>query len=413
MILGAGLSGLAAGRRAIESGFQVTVYERMDQLGGLWYYTEDPDHVCVYDGILTNQPKEINELPDFSFSNKDQWYFSAKEVQEYFMAYAEKFAVDSVIRFNHEVVDISPAKKLDKDWRVTVKDRQTNTVEVKYFDFVIICNGHYSLPNVVDVKGQERFRGEQIHSVKYRNAEPYRGKSVLVVGSGLSALDITMLLAKVCSRVHFAQRTYFDLTFEKPANMFIHAVVEEITETGAKFVDGTSCEGIDTIIYATGYKYNFPFLNEKCGIKIEEEQIQHLYKHCINIEYPSMAIIGMPFLALTMQLFDLQSQFVMKYWTGQKQFPDKEEMLRYVREELEKRLALSWPKRYAHKMGELSREHHNDLSDTAGLERTRSVFYKIARYYGPLSAKDFLNYRGECYEIIDDETFRTFWKEEA
>lgn len=178
MVIGAGLSGLGAARRALENNFDVTVYERVDQIGGLWYYTDDPDHTCVYEGIITNQPKEINQLPDYFFGQKEQWYFSAKEVQEYFTAYAQKHNVDKVIKFNHEVVDISPANGSDTDkyWGVTVFDRLANEKETKFFDFVAICSGHYKVPRIPQIKGMDLFKGQQMHSVKYRRAEPFRGE---------------------------------------------------------------------------------------------------------------------------------------------------------------------------------------------------------------------------------------------
>ena len=47
---------------------------------------------------------------------------------------------------------------------------------VRDFDYVVICNGHYSVPRIPEVKGQELFKGEQIHSVKYRKADQFSGK---------------------------------------------------------------------------------------------------------------------------------------------------------------------------------------------------------------------------------------------
>lgn len=235
------------------------------------------------------------------------------------------------------------------------------------------------------------------------------GKRVLVIGSGLSAMDIVMLLTKEAAQVYFSQRTLYSLDFEKPDNMVVCSLAKEITETGAIFTDGKSCE-VDTIIYATGYNFNFPFLHASCGIVVEDDHIQDLYKHTINIRYPTMALIGMPFLVLTTLLFDLQSQFVVKCWSGEKPLASKEEMLDEAKAELQKRLDLGWPRRHAHKMMTLSKEYHDDLADSAGVERTKKVCYEIVKYFIPRSHGDFLNYRKECYEIIDDESFRTYWQ---
>lgn len=221
-------------------------------------------------------------------------------------------------------------------------------------------------------------------------------------------MDITFLLTKECSHVYYGQKTFFDLNFTMPKNLTIRPLVKEITETGAVFEDGSSCE-VDTIIYATGYQYSFPFLHPDCGITVEDNTIHELYKHCLNIKYPTMGFIGMPYLVIPQLMFDLQSQFCIKFWTGEKELPSKKAMLEDTRADLEKRLAMGWQKKRAHKMSDLSPDYHDDLSDTAGLERTKPVFYKMGAHFGPALKKDYLNYRKEFYEILDDESFRTYW----
>ncbi|XP_025859090.1 dimethylaniline monooxygenase [N-oxide-forming] 4 isoform X1 [Vulpes vulpes] len=70
------------------------------------------------------------------------------------------------------------------------------------------------------------------------------------------------------------------------------ANVKEFTETSAVFEDGTVEENIDTVIFATGYTFSFPFLEEPlkslCTKKI------FLYKQVFpsNLERATLAIIG-------------------------------------------------------------------------------------------------------------------------
>lgn len=331
-------------------------------------------------------------------------------MQEYLIGYAEKFGVDKVVQFDKEVSRIHPIDQGGQiKWEVTVKDLQNDSEKTHEFDFVAICNGHHSDPQLVAIKGQEIFKGEQLHSVKYRKAEKFKGKRVLVIGSGVSAMDISMLLTKECFSVYFSQRTSFNLDFEKPENLRICTVVKEITETGVIFEDATTAE-VDVIIYATGYKYSFPFLSKDCGIVVEDNHIQDLYKHCLNIKYPSMAFIGMPILVLSQQIFDLQSQFCMKYWSEAIKLPTQEQMLKETKEDLEKRLADGWQKRQAHKLVRVAREYHNDLADIAGVPRTNNVLHNIADYFIPATMGNYMHYRDECYEVLDEENFKTYWK---
>ena len=50
----------------------------------------------------------------------------------------------------------------------------------------------------------------------------------------------------------------------------------------------------EAVILATGYHYNFPFLDPKCGVKVEDRVVQPLYKHLISIANPSLAFVGLP-----------------------------------------------------------------------------------------------------------------------
>jgi dimethylaniline monooxygenase (N-oxide forming) len=81
--------------------------------------------------------------------------------------------------------------------------------------------------------------------------------------------------------------------------------VKEITKDGVWFTDGTH-ECYSTIIHCTGYLYSYPYLSADCGIHVEENYVQPLWKHCINIRHPTMAIIGIPFNICPSHLSDIQ-----------------------------------------------------------------------------------------------------------
>lgn len=71
------------------------------------------------------------------------------------------------------------------------------------------------------------------------------------------------------------------------------------------------------IVYKTsflGYEYSFPFLSDECGIIVDDNYVQPLYKHLINIEHPTMAIVGLPFYVCAFIMFDLQVIFTNKYY---------------------------------------------------------------------------------------------------
>lgn len=55
-----------------------------------------------------------------------------------------------------------------------------------------------------------------------------------------------------------------------------------------------------------GYNYGFPFLDDSCGIAIDDNYVQPLYKHMVHIRRPTMFFIGIPYDVCAFPLFDLQ-----------------------------------------------------------------------------------------------------------
>lgn len=101
--------------------------------------------------------------------------------------------------------------------------------------------------------------------------------------------------------------------------------MKELTETGAVFADGSQHD-IDDIVYCTGYKMTFPFLSADCGICVDQNYVEPLFKHVINANYPTMAFIGLSFAAALTQMFDIQVRFAMKFLNGEKSLPSTADM---------------------------------------------------------------------------------------
>jgi cation diffusion facilitator CzcD-associated flavoprotein CzcO len=74
-----------------------------------------------------------------------------------------------------------------------------------------IVVSHHSEPDIPELPGKDSFQGNIMHSHAYREAKPFKGQRVLVVGAGPSALDIALELSKEAERVIiFCQRnSYF------------------------------------------------------------------------------------------------------------------------------------------------------------------------------------------------------------
>ncbi|XP_024430260.2 flavin-containing monooxygenase 5 isoform X1 [Desmodus rotundus] len=116
--------------------------------------------------------------------------------------------------------------------------------------------------------------------------------------------------------------------------------VKEFTETAAIFEDDTREDDIDAVIFATGYSFAFPFLEDY--VKVVKNKIS-LYKKVFppNLEKPTLAIIGLiqP-LGAIMPISELQGRWVTQVFKGLKTLPSQSEMIVEItkaREQIEKR----------------------------------------------------------------------------
>lgn len=177
-----------------------------------------------------------------------------------------------------------------------------------------------------------------------------------------------------------------------------------LTETGAEFIDG-SYEDIDIICYCTGYKYSFPFLTDECKITVDDNHIEPLYKHMINIEHPTMCLIGIPFNVCAFQMFDLQVRYFLQSMNGSMMLPSKEEMYADTAMEMAKRWERGYTKRQAHMMGPDQANYYTDLAASANIEPIAPVIVKLREESAKRIAEDLINFRNDIYKIIDNENY--------
>ena len=186
-IVGGGPAGICTVKHCVAAGLEVIAFEKSSQVGGTWVYTDDVGkdkygleiHSSMYQGLMTNLPKEIMTFPDFPYPYDDNSYVSSEKILNYINLYADKFNLRDNIKFEHEVIRIKPL--LDETWEVCVRNLPTNEFETLIFDFVMVCNG-FSVPLIPKIDGQELFKGIQIHSHSYRKAEIFSNQKVLVIG---------------------------------------------------------------------------------------------------------------------------------------------------------------------------------------------------------------------------------------
>uniref|UniRef100_A0A1I8P925 Flavin-containing monooxygenase n=1 Tax=Stomoxys calcitrans TaxID=35570 RepID=A0A1I8P925_STOCA len=415
-VIGAGTAGLAALKNSLEHQLNVVCYEQSKQIGGTWVYEDlSPNiedeceiHSSMYQGLRTNLPKEVMGYLDFPYpESMADSFVSSHDVLSFLYLYAEHFDLQKHIKFQHEVIRVLP--RTNGRWEVHVKNRLTGKCFVEMFDRIFVCNGHYTKPQYPRIEGMEIYQGCSIHSHLYREPYKFEGEDVLIIGAGPSGMDLTNQISKTAKRVFLSHHLK-----EAPRTDFMPRVtqkpdVQRFTESGAIFKDGSQ-ETFSFVIFCTGYQYSFPFLSTDCGIFVANNHVQPLYKHTININFPTMAIIGLPFMVLPTQCFDLQVRFVLKFFSNEQKLPTQEEMMDALHEDMQERKERGLTERDAHKMGEkqwfvlFQFVYYQELSKIAG-HNVKPVIAKIMKDCSKKYIFELETYRQYQFKVLDDENF--------
>jgi dimethylaniline monooxygenase (N-oxide forming) len=188
--------------------------------------------------------------------------------------------------------------------------------------------------------------------------------------------------------------------------------VKRFTSDGVTFIDN-SYQQIDTVLYCTGYRYTFPFLSVDCGLSVNDNCVEPLYKHVININMPTLAIIGLPNFVCPNQMFDFQVQFFLTLLVGKREYPSRREMLEdYEKDKHQQLIDRKMPRSKLHFFGvEYHDKYYNAMAEIAGIEPVKPVIAKMFAKGLCNTLFDCGGFRSDVFKVHDDENF-TFIKGE-
>jgi cation diffusion facilitator CzcD-associated flavoprotein CzcO len=187
VVVGAGPAGLAVSACLHKERIPHIVLEQHHDVGHVW--REHYDRLCLH------TPKATSALPYFPFPRAYPTYPSRRQVVEYLDEYATHFGIKP--RFGQKVTWV---QRRDGHWDVATATRRYRAASV------VIATGYNAEPNQPTFPGLDKFRGRTLHSVEYRNAQPFRGEDVLVVGCGNSGAEIALDLCENGARVAMVVR---------------------------------------------------------------------------------------------------------------------------------------------------------------------------------------------------------------
>ena len=349
-VIGAGLSGLVATKALLDRAITPDVFEIGSAIGGNWRYDNDNGRSAAYASLHIDTSKERFALADHPIPKAWPTYLHHSQVLAYLESYADAFRLRRHIAFRSEVLAVVPE---DGTWSVTVRNLDTGEESIRSYDNVVVANGHHWEPNLPATDGT--FKGRIIHAREYRTPESFIGQDVVVVGVGNTGVDIAAELSWHAGSVTLAARSgahvlprylfgrpldhwstrassklpvviqrslYGALLFAargrqesygfpvpdgpvlgqhptvnqdvlrlvKEGHIEVRRGISRTTDHAVVFSDGSSVP-CDTIIYASGYRITFPFLDD--GVVDVDDNWVGLYKRVVSVEHPGLYFVGL------------------------------------------------------------------------------------------------------------------------
>ncbi|MBS0410487.1 MAG: NAD(P)-binding domain-containing protein [Proteobacteria bacterium] len=383
-IIGAGPSGISMAKRLKDFGIPFDLFDASDDVGGNWYFKNPNGMSACYESLHIDTSKWRLAYEDFPVPADWPDFPHHAQLLKYLRDYARHFGLYPLITFNTKVEKAE--RGADGLWTVGLSTGETRT-----YDVLFVANGHHWDPRVPDYPGE--FDGPAFHSHAYRDPfDPVdmRGKNVVVVGMGNSAMDIASELAQrpiaknlwvsarrgvwvlpkymngkpadKASMPHWMPRALGqhmarnvikktlgrmeDYGLPKPDHepLAAHPSVsgEFLTRAGCgdikfkpaiKALEGKrvrfaddSVEDVDAIIFATGYKISFPFFTD-AALKPDAEHRFPLFKRMMKSGVDNLFFLGLAQPLPTLVNFaEQQSKLAAAYLMGQYAPPPAAEM---------------------------------------------------------------------------------------
>ncbi len=204
LVIGAGPAGLAVAGCLVQRGVQPLVIDQADQVASSWR-----GH---YERLHLHTVKTHSALPGVPFPDSYPRYVPRQALVDYLADYAQRHKIRP--RLGEQVTAITP---IAGGWQATTL--AGNRFEARA---VVLATGANCEPRVPHIGGQTQYRGQVIHSRSYRNAQPFAGQRVLVVGMGNTGAEIALDLVE--------QGVQAALSVRSPLNIVLRDVLGRPTQ---------------------------------------------------------------------------------------------------------------------------------------------------------------------------------------
>ncbi|MBS2019487.1 MAG: NAD(P)-binding domain-containing protein [Deltaproteobacteria bacterium] len=399
-IVGAGSSGIATVKAFADAKIDFDCFEKSDRVGGNWVYGNKNGMSAAYEGLYINTSRDRMQYADYPMPRTYPDFPHHSQIARYFDDYVDHFGLRPKVTFETGVVKAQlEGRGPSAKWRVRTEGAVSSE---RTYDFLLVANGHHWDAMWPDppYPGAKEFQGRQLHSHDYRTKDELRGKRVLVVGMGNSAMDIAVESSECAAATFLSARRGVHVVpkymFGKPLDQIVtttklpwavrrkmaetihritvgdmeryglpkpdHRILDahptisgrildrlthgtikpkpgltKLGPTSVTFTDGT-VEDVDVIVWATGYRVTFPFFEEDF-VKARDNDLP-LFFRVFHPDHPQLAFVGLlqP-LGAIMPLAEAQSKWLAQYIRGEYVLPPASEMRRRMEAERKRMFA--------------------------------------------------------------------------
>jgi cation diffusion facilitator CzcD-associated flavoprotein CzcO len=235
LVIGAGQAGLSAAyhlkKRGLAPDRGFVVFDQAPEPGGAWQFR--------WPSLTLSTVNRIHDLPGMRFS--DAVETDAGQVQasvavpRYFAAYEKAFGLPVHRPIRVRVV-------CERGGRLRI---ETDRMDVSARG-IINATGTWETPYVPVYPGAERFAGRQLHTKDYRSAAEFAGKHVVVVGAGISAIQLLDGISRVTTTTWVTRRPpeFREGPFDEQAGRAAVAMVEDRVRRGLPPTSVVSVTGL-------------------------------------------------------------------------------------------------------------------------------------------------------------------------
>ena len=230
-VIGAGQAGLSAAYHLKRLGADFVVLDGTPGAGGAWQHR--------WPSLTLSTVNRIHDLPGLAFAdavpNLSAEVQARSAVPAYFAAYEQYYELPVV-----RPVRVHAVREHGEQFLI-----ETNRGNV-VANGVISATGTWETPRIPEIPGAESFLGEQVHTKDYHQAEDFAGKHVVVVGAGISAIQLLDEVSRVTTTTWVTRREpdFREGPFDENAGRRAVALVDERVRQGLEPLSVVSVTGL-------------------------------------------------------------------------------------------------------------------------------------------------------------------------